>query len=70
MNLTKKKQILFSARSGPMSAPAMDDADDDMLIDLLSYECPFTGKKRTAGMMTPDQIEPEKRAKFLAVESL
>ena len=41
----KKKQILFSARSGPMSAPAMDAADDDMLIDLLSYECPFTGKK-------------------------
>lgn len=53
-----------------MSGPAMDDADDDMLIDLLSYECPFTGKKRTAGMMTPDQSEPDKCAKFLAVESL
>ena len=51
-----------------MSAPAMDDLDD-MLIDLLSYECPFTGKKRTAGMMTPDQIEPDKRTKFPAVKS-
>ena len=46
----------------------MDDSDD-MLVDLLSYECPFTGKKRTAGMMTPDQVEPEKRVKFLAVKS-
>ena len=35
-------------------SPTMDPAMDE-LIDLLSYDCPFTGKKRTAGHYLDNQ---------------
>ena len=36
-----------------------DDSDDDILMDLLSYDCPFTGAKRTAGMLSSDLKPPK-----------
>ena len=45
--------------------PAMDPNDeDDLLFLLLSYECPVTGKKRTAGSYDT-MGSPIKRNKFL-----
>lgn len=42
--------------------PMGEEGDEtDFLLELLSYECPFTGKKRTAGMIE----EPEPCRLFL-----
>ena len=37
----------------------MSDDDDDMLLELLSYTCPVTGKKRTAGSLD-NEVTPAK----------
>jgi len=34
----------------------MDDDGDELLMELLSYTCPRTGKKRTAGLGV---VEPQ-----------
>ena len=34
----------------PESHASYDDADD-MLMELLTYQCPYSGKKRTAGCL-------------------
>ena len=44
----------------------MADSDDDILMDLLTYSCPFTGKRRVAGLTGFDEFQPDKRQKFLA----
>ena len=52
-------------------ARAMDD-DDDFLLDMLSYRCPVTGKKRTAGRYDGHEniVEPMKRMKPLAIATV
>lgn len=32
------------------------DDDCDMLLELLSYECPITGKRRIAGVVDDDAV--------------
>lgn len=44
-----------------------DSDDEDFLMDLLSYTCPFTGKKRTAGCGSSDDIQEHKRMKLLVI---
>lgn len=44
-------------------AMATADDDCDILMELLTYDCPHTGKRRVAGLPDTDQLQPEKRLK-------
>ena len=41
---------------GHQSLFSMADDSDDILVELLSYNCPFSGKKRVAGQRD-DSVE-------------
>jgi len=47
------------------SAPAMESESDDLLELLLSYDCPYTGKKRMAGATLQEETPQPKLPKYL-----